>query len=611
MPETPWQELLSSTGTIVVGLAVFISAFFVLRWRRTRFANIPPGPRPLPLIGNCGYLIVPDFVLKRLAGSGSELRAPPAQQVRLMQQSAIYGPVYSVFVGSQLVVILADYESIRDALVNRAEVFSDRPDVPVVTILTRRKGIVFAPYGPVWRQQRKFCHAALRSFGFGKLSLEPCIQEELAFVKQELLRLSAEGGAVDPAPLINGAVSNVICSISFGRRFQHEDAEFRMMLDLMSRGLEVVMNSAAMLINVFPWLYHLPFGVFKEVRIVESRMTGFLKKIIAQHKSTLDPSNPRDLIDMYLTEMAQHQKTAGAGENGFTEDYLFYIIGDLFIAGTDTTTNTVLWILLYMSLYPDVQDSPLLPAPSGLPAYIIFTTTFCESREVERALGCFLEVAGGLWRSVGSTREAIGVKRRAGRERRTTTTMARVCDPAKRAGGECCGCDCRCGSAASEAVTARQTAGMRWGGSRGIAHILGAAGGREGAEAWAKCSVPLLGPSLRVEGGEIKRAQRLLPSTPAWLQSRSCHSQCVRGQRGGERCWLGWGYSLCVQQEERLLTEDSPIQTPEEPCARSRASFGLSFCVTPAPQGRIIGHKCVRSSSFEVQISQFTMDNTA
>ncbi|MFT7815177.1 cytochrome P450 2U1 [Arapaima gigas] len=356
MPETPWQELLSSTGTIVVGLAVFISAFFVLRWRRTRFANIPPGPRPLPLIGNCGYLIVPDFVLKRLAGSGSELRAPPAQQVRLMQQSAIYGPVYSVFVGSQLVVILADYESIRDALVNRAEVFSDRPDVPVVTILTRRKGIVFAPYGPVWRQQRKFCHAALRSFGFGKLSLEPCIQEELAFVKQELLRLSAEGGAVDPAPLINGAVSNVICSISFGRRFQHEDAEFRMMLDLMSRGLEVVMNSAAMLINVFPWLYHLPFGVFKEVRIVESRMTGFLKKIIAQHKSTLDPSNPRDLIDMYLTEMAQHQKTAGAGENGFTEDYLFYIIGDLFIAGTDTTTNTVLWILLYMSLYPDVQE---------------------------------------------------------------------------------------------------------------------------------------------------------------------------------------------------------------------------------------------------------------
>lgn len=217
-------------------------------------------------------------------------------------------------------------------------------------------GIVFAPYGQVWRQQRKFCHAALRSFGLGKLSLEPCIQEEVLLVKRELLQLSAKAGwgPIDPAPLINGAVSNVICSLSFGRRFQPLDDEFRAMLDLMSRGLEIVMNSAAILINVFPWLYYLPFGVFKEVRTVESRITSFLKAMIAEHRSSLDPNAPRDLIDMYLIEMAQQQER-GLTDSSFSEDYLFYIIGDLFIAGTDTTTNTILWILLYMSLYPDVQ----------------------------------------------------------------------------------------------------------------------------------------------------------------------------------------------------------------------------------------------------------------
>lgn len=122
----------------------------------------------------------------------------------------------------------------------------------------------------------------------------------------------------------------------------------------MARGLEICVNSPAVLINIFPLLYHLPFGVFKELRQVERDITVFLKKIIANHRETLDPDNPRDLADMYLMEMKAQQE-AGEQDSTFTEDYLFYIIADLFIAGTDTTTNSILWFLLYMVLYPDVQ----------------------------------------------------------------------------------------------------------------------------------------------------------------------------------------------------------------------------------------------------------------
>lgn len=57
---------------------------------------------------------------------------------------------------------------------------------------------------------------------------------------------------------------------------------------------------------------------------------------------------------MYLVEILD-RKAAGDADGGFTEDYLFYVIGDLFIAGTDTTANSVLWILLYMVLYPEIQ----------------------------------------------------------------------------------------------------------------------------------------------------------------------------------------------------------------------------------------------------------------
>lgn len=196
----------------------------------------------------------------------------------------------------------------------------------------------------------------LRTFGLGKLSFEPRILQELATVKTELLRLNDESGGagVDLAPLIGNAVSNVICSMTLGQRFHHEDHEFHMLLGLMERGLEICVNSPAVLINIFPLLYYLPFGVFKELRQVERDITVFLKRIIAKHRETLDPENPRDLVDMYLKEILA-QQASGQADSSFTDDYLFYIVGDLFIAGTDTTTNSVLWILLYMVLYPDIQ----------------------------------------------------------------------------------------------------------------------------------------------------------------------------------------------------------------------------------------------------------------
>uniref|UniRef100_A0A4W5S1B2 Cytochrome P450 2U1 n=1 Tax=Hucho hucho TaxID=62062 RepID=A0A4W5S1B2_9TELE len=364
-----WHELLGISAlshVCILALTLFVAVYYLMHTFRKHqdFSNIPPGPKPWPIVGNFGGFLVPNFIWRRFGGRGGEdvpkskTRSLISPQVLITEQAKVYGNIYSMWVGSQLVVVLNGYEVVRDALSNRADVFSDRPEIPTVTIMTKRKGIVFAPYGPVWRRQRKFCHTTLRNFGLGKLSLEPCILEGLAVVKSELLRLSeedTEGSGVDLTLLITNSVSNVISYIALGQRFHHADREFGALLDLMARGLEIIANSAAVLINVFPLLYYLPFGVFREVRQVERDITAFLKQIITRHRETLDPANPRDLIDMYLVEMLA-QEAAGETDSSFSEDYLFYIIGDLFIAGTDTTTNTVLWMMLYMVVHPDIQE---------------------------------------------------------------------------------------------------------------------------------------------------------------------------------------------------------------------------------------------------------------
>lgn len=212
-------------------------------------------------------------------------------------------------------------------------------------------GVIFAPYGPVWKQQRKFSLATLRHFGVGRHSLEPKIIEELNFIKEEMLKHGKD--PFNPFPIIRNAVSNVICSMAFGKRFNYEDDEFKTMLKNMARALELSVNSSMILVNICPWLYYLPFGPFRELRQTELDITAFLKGIIAQHRDTLDAANPRDFIDMYFIH-AEEEKNK---ESSFNDDYLFFIIGDLFIAGTDTTSNTLLWCLLYMSLYPEVQGN--------------------------------------------------------------------------------------------------------------------------------------------------------------------------------------------------------------------------------------------------------------
>uniref|UniRef100_A0A7N9C9E2 Cytochrome P450 n=1 Tax=Macaca fascicularis TaxID=9541 RepID=A0A7N9C9E2_MACFA len=332
----------------------------VLGWswlRRRRARGIPPGPTPWPLVGNFGHVLLPPF-LRRRSWLSSRTRAAGIDpsvvgpQVLLAHLARVYGSIFSFFIGHYLVVVLSDFHSVREALVQQAEVFSDRPRVPLISIVTKEKGVVFAHYGPIWRQQRKFSHSTLRHFGLGKLSLEPKIIEEFKYVKAEMQKHGEDPFC--PFSIISNAVSNIICSLCFGQRFDYTNSEFKKMLGFMSRGLEICLNSQVLMVNICPWLYYLPFGPFKELRQIEKDITSFLKKIIKDHQESLDRENPQDFIDMYLLHMEEERKNNS--NSSFDEEYLFYIIGDLFIAGTDTTTNSLLWCLLYMSLNPDVQE---------------------------------------------------------------------------------------------------------------------------------------------------------------------------------------------------------------------------------------------------------------
>ncbi|XP_078670781.1 cytochrome P450 2U1-like isoform X2 [Branchiostoma floridae x Branchiostoma belcheri] len=330
------------TSTVLVAACACLLAYWCLQIPR----NLPPGPRAWPVLGNIPLFMTAktDFL--------------PDTITDLARQ---YGDVMTFWNARDLNVVISGYQPIRDVLVKRAADFSSRKAPPVLVDLRgdgtsgdTTKGILFADYGPDWKHQRKFTMKTLRDFGVGKRSLEGKICEEAAALSRELV--AKDGQPFNIKHMLQNAASNIICSIVFGKRFEYGDSEFLRLGHLISE-LANATPGKDILINIHPVFRHLPFGSPEHEKIARNfpRLQEFCGEQIVQHRVTFDPNNIRDFIDAFLLE--QRCTRGEHAQSSFTEEQLQELVLDLFLAGTETTATTMHWVLLYMLLYPDIQEN--------------------------------------------------------------------------------------------------------------------------------------------------------------------------------------------------------------------------------------------------------------
>ncbi|KAJ1173435.1 hypothetical protein NDU88_005270 [Pleurodeles waltl] len=303
--------------------------------RRKGGTSYPPGPSSWPFFGN---LLQVDF--HKLPRSFDQL-------------SKKFGNVFSFQLGWINLVVVNGYDAVKETLVTKSEDTSDRPSMPLMKKMGFRKdceGIVMARYGRGWKDTRRFTISTLRNFGLGKKSLEERVTEEASCLCAAFE--TQDGCPFDPHFLINNAVSNVICSIVFGDRFEYDDEKFQRMLHIMEESLKTGTGLLPQVMNLFPVLVHVPF-LMRKVFQPQEDIYCFMKEIIKEHQKTFDPATTRDFIDAFLVEM---EKTKDNPSDTFSLDNLIITAGDLFGAGTETTSTTLRWGLLYMILYPDIQS---------------------------------------------------------------------------------------------------------------------------------------------------------------------------------------------------------------------------------------------------------------
>ncbi|XP_070543694.1 uncharacterized protein [Ptychodera flava] len=319
---------LSILELLLVALVVWIT----IRHYQAPCANFPPGPWGLPIIG-------------------SALMASPTTPYRnWMNLSRKYGDVYSLKLNGEPVVIINGMKATREALVKKGTDFADRPKTWLLSLFNEHNlGIVDGHFTDEWQRQRKFAHTTLRGFGFGKTSMESKIMEEVVALVGEFKSLV--GKSSDIGNIFDRSISNVICSIAFGERFQYGDTEFRHILHHLINWLSLV--GKTIFVDALPPPLRLFFRKSTNEFVHSSeQVKQFCRDQIKKHRSTLDEDNIRDFIDAYLVEAANEKEM----EVVFSDAQLEHVLLDLFAAGTETTSTTLSWTILFMMNHPKVQE---------------------------------------------------------------------------------------------------------------------------------------------------------------------------------------------------------------------------------------------------------------
>ncbi|XP_076679748.1 putative cytochrome P450 303a1 isoform X2 [Andrena cerasifolii] len=367
----------------------------------------PPGPKWWPLFGSAleiarlrretGYLVKTCSVLCKK-----------------------YGPVVGLKIGSDRLVILNDYESIRSMLSN--ENCDGRPIGPIYEVRTFgiRRGLIVVDEH-LWVEQRRFVLKQLREFGFGRKSMATIIEEEAQSLVEHFKKMihneyndrasklnmycnnneHNDGqiyklkNNVDAFNGINTCISpkkklltasdlyvnaneyadvrrvaqttpsmvttmhdafgitvlNTLWRMLAGKRFNVDDEALIYLQKILTKMMrEVDMIGAPF--SHFPILRFIApeLSGYKSFLQVHQELWKFLREELDSHKDTFAPNFCRDFMDVYIAVLRSKDYSST-----FSESQLLAICVDMFLAGSETTSNSLGFCFQYLILYPNVQ----------------------------------------------------------------------------------------------------------------------------------------------------------------------------------------------------------------------------------------------------------------
>lgn len=323
-----------------IAVVFFIAILVLLAYLDSRKpANFPPGPPWVPILGSALEI----DKLRKQKGSLVYATAELSKQ---------YGPVVGIKVGRDKQVICLGFDALKQMLTD--DDFSGRPTGIFYQARTweKRRGIIFTDE-EFWSEQRRFILRHLREFGFGRRDMGAMLEEESGNLVQSMLdKLGGQKSAVLPmGNVFNISVLNTLWTMLAGVRYSSEDKKLKTLQKILT-DLFLAVDMVGCLFSHFPFLRYLApeFSGYTGYMKTHHALWKFLQDEIERHKRTFKQGEPRDFIDVYLETLNSPDK-----KESFTELQLLAICLDMFMAGSETTTKSLSFCFLYLTICPDVQ----------------------------------------------------------------------------------------------------------------------------------------------------------------------------------------------------------------------------------------------------------------
>lgn len=293
--------------------------------------RMPPGPTPIPFLGNKHQL------------------SKSKPWIQLQEWSKIYGPIFTIWIGRKPTIVISDPAIAVDLMEKRSTKYSSRPRmVAMGEILWDGASILVQPYGKEWSVRRKLLHQALTPKALRLY--KPVQTAEAARLCSQLLETP-----VNWEKLLERFTSSIVFSVAYGHRIDSLNA------DVIHQRFKFMHVAASL--NV-PGKYQVEsFPILKHIPDV---LAPWKAKIKAQGRE--EAAANMALVDVVRNDMAR-AKTRGKDipdslcklllEMKETEHIplsdrdFSYIPASLFGAGSDTTASTLCTAFLALVTHPE------------------------------------------------------------------------------------------------------------------------------------------------------------------------------------------------------------------------------------------------------------------
>ena len=328
---------------------ISLLTFIIYQRKFGKYNNLPPGPPSLPIIGS-----IP-FLNKEKGNADATLDKSFYN---------LYPDMYTLWLGSKPLIIINDFNLAKDLFAR--EEFCGRPfnfhDKYIRGKNGHSLGIV-ATMGPFWQEQRRFALKHLKDLGFGKQKLDTIIQDETRYLIEDIITKSKQGDVLFDTTF-NFPIINILWQIVASKKYEADLPESKKMMEKVTEFFKAGIPSAIFLWTVWMLRELIGYPLFRMDHLTLELKAMFRKEVL-EHSNEFNLGGfyePRNFIDIYLKEIKEREQTENESKSrgnysSFNTEQLTTICLDFFQAGSETSSTTLSWAVLYLTLYPEVQNN--------------------------------------------------------------------------------------------------------------------------------------------------------------------------------------------------------------------------------------------------------------